>query len=86
MNKAILDDAQRTASVVAAVLVGRNGGKKIVIMDIENGDGCGIDAVKEYVDEIQHLVKPREKLLTVQFKGLSVRGLEQIATHVKVID
>jgi len=86
VNKQILEAGKKEIDLALALLVGRNGGKKVVLIEPENGDGCGVDTICEFVEESQSLLKPEEKLMVVHLKRLKYQDLERLADQVRIID
>lgn len=82
----ILEEAKSKIDLALAVFIGRSGGKRVAIVEPENGDGCGIEVVREFVNDAKPLIKDGEDILIVHLKRLAYHELEFLADQVKVID
>jgi hypothetical protein len=81
-----LDATKTSVSLVAAVLVGPAGGRRVIRMEINDRGGKAKESLKKHIDKLRPVLKKREKIFLVQFMGVSIEHLEGIATHVRLVD
>ena len=79
-----LDATRPQINLVAAVLVGPAGGRKIVRLEIASV--AGVQAVKDFIDEVRPILKKREKIFMIKYMGVSTEQLEAVASHVRLVD
>jgi hypothetical protein len=79
-----LDAARKEISFVAAVLVGPNGGRKIV--EIRKMDSEARKEIKEFIKRAKPILRKKEKIFMVQYFGVSSAQLEVASKSVRLVD
>ena len=79
-----LDATKAQINLVAAVLVGPAGRRKIVSLEIATVDG--VQKVKDFIDEVHPVLKKKEKIFMIKYTGVSTEQLEAVASHVRLLD
>ena len=81
-----LDATKPSISLIAAVLVGPAGGRRIIRLEMNDSGGKAKESITKYVKKVRRVLKKREKVFLVQFGGVSTEQLEAVASHVRLVD
>ena len=81
-----LDAARPSISLVAAVLVGPAGGRRIIKLEMNDSGGKAKESISKHIKKVRRVLKKREKVFLIQFSGVSTEQLEAVASHVRLVD
>ena len=79
-----LDATRAQINLVAAVVVGPAGGRKIIGLEVATIEG--MQNIKVLIDSVRPVLKNREKVFMLKYSGVSADQLEAVASHVRIVD
>lgn len=85
LYKIMVGKASLTLSIVAAVLIHKDGSKRVVTAKIGSSTGYSELQVKSLVNDCRKMIGPDERLEVVRFNGITIPDLESVATSILLL-